>query len=191
MDKSGNGSSNKTVTDGDGYSAKELAQFKLPGYPISRKGWYDRARRENWKIREEPGKGPGGMRQIFIPPPEIGALIEARQRGDIPHSEADTYLVKQPVAASGSVKAVTISPSNEWLVRVAMFANEAEWLRNVDQDRKVGLVLDAFKLTLLLSEGDESRFALLTGKPNAIMSALRLAYEIDCANRGLTPSEDS
>lgn len=70
-------SSEKTVTDGNGYTAEELAQLKLPGYPVSRKGWYDRARRENWEIREEPGKGPGGVRQIFVPPPDVMNLIRS------------------------------------------------------------------------------------------------------------------
>lgn len=82
MNQKGNGSSAKTVTYGYGYSAEELAQFKLPGYPVSRKGWYDRARREHWEVREEPGKGPGGIRQTFVPPPEVQTLIDARQRGD-------------------------------------------------------------------------------------------------------------
>jgi phage repressor protein C with HTH and peptisase S24 domain len=73
----------KSVTDGNGYSAEELAQLKLPGYPVSRKGWYDRVRRDGWEIREEPGKGPGGIRQVFVPPPNVRKLIEDIERANM------------------------------------------------------------------------------------------------------------
>lgn len=68
------------VTCDNGYSADELAKLKLPGYPISRKGWYDRARRENWETKKAPGKGPGGVVELFLPPAHVMALIAARQR---------------------------------------------------------------------------------------------------------------
>lgn len=32
---------------------------------------------------ETPGKGPGGLRREYIPPPEVQALIEAAQRGEL------------------------------------------------------------------------------------------------------------
>lgn len=69
----------QSVTERNGYSADELAKLKLPGYPVSRKGWYDRARRDGWEIREEPGKGPNGLRQVFVPPPHVLALIKSIQ----------------------------------------------------------------------------------------------------------------
>lgn len=66
----------ESVTKRNGYSADELAKLKLPGYPTTRKGWYDRARKDGWEICEEPGKGPGGVRQLFIPPLSVMALID-------------------------------------------------------------------------------------------------------------------
>lgn len=84
MNQDSYSSRGETVTTGNSFSAEELAQLKLPGYPMSRKGWYERARREGWEIREEPGKGPGGVRQMFVPPPQVMALIEPRLRGGAP-----------------------------------------------------------------------------------------------------------
>lgn len=91
----------KSITERNGYSAEELAQLKLPGYPISRKGWYDRARRDGWEIREEPGKGPGGVRQVFVPPPEIMELINSiKKASDHFYGEhrAKQHSIREPAA---------------------------------------------------------------------------------------------
>lgn len=71
----------KSITTGNcsrAFSAFELANLKLPRYPTTPKGWYSVVKNEGWGVREEPGKGPGGMRRTFVPPPEVQALIDAR-----------------------------------------------------------------------------------------------------------------
>jgi hypothetical protein len=75
---------NKTVTLRNTYTATELAEMRLPKFPTSRKNWYALAKREKWDFIEAPGKGPGGLRREFRPPPEVLALIEQHQRGDLP-----------------------------------------------------------------------------------------------------------
>jgi phage repressor protein C with HTH and peptisase S24 domain len=137
----------KSVTERNGYSADELAKLKLPGYPTSRKGWYDRARRDNWEIREEPGKGPGGTRQVFVPPPKVLELIES-----IKHSERMFFGSEQPKEKAVREKAapeyvpapdgfilvphyeVHASAGNGTLVHseqiVDYLAFKADWVRN-------------------------------------------------------------
>lgn len=90
-----------SVTKRNGYSADELAKLKLPGYPVSRKGWYDRARRDGWEIREEPGKGPNGLRQVFVPPPHVQELIDSIQKandGFFGEDKPKQHAVREPAA---------------------------------------------------------------------------------------------
>lgn len=71
------------VTFGNYYSVTDLAAFKLPGFPRSKKGWYSLVAQKVWGYRDVEGSGgKGGIRREYTPPPEVQALIEARQRGE-------------------------------------------------------------------------------------------------------------
>lgn len=73
----------EVVTDGNYYSVSELTALGLPGMPRSKKGWYDWVERKKWKYREvDGGGGRSGIRREYTPPPEVMALIKARQRGE-------------------------------------------------------------------------------------------------------------
>lgn len=74
---------NKTVTSGNTYSATELAAMRLPKFPTTRKSWYQIFEREKWEFVEVPGKGPGGLQRKYKPSPEVLALIEQYQRGEL------------------------------------------------------------------------------------------------------------
>ncbi len=74
----------KTVTEINTYTAIELAELRLPGFPASRKNWYELVAREQWAVIEKPGKGPGGVRREYVPPPEVQAMIDAVLRGETP-----------------------------------------------------------------------------------------------------------
>ncbi len=74
----------KTVTSSNTYTAIELAELRLPGFPTSRKNWYELVAREQWDVVEKPGKGPGGVRREYIPPPEVQLMIDAVLRGETP-----------------------------------------------------------------------------------------------------------
>lgn len=56
----------------------------LPNYPGTERAWLDRVKNENWACVEFRGQGRGGIRREYTPPPEVQALIEARQRGELP-----------------------------------------------------------------------------------------------------------
>jgi len=68
----------ENVTLRNTYTVSELAGFRLPGLPKSRKNWYVRLRKDPWPFIERPGNGPGGIVRAFIPPPDVQALIDAR-----------------------------------------------------------------------------------------------------------------
>lgn len=74
----------RTVTEVNTYTAIELAELRLPGFPASRKNWYELVAREQWRVIEKPGKGPGGVRREYFPPPEVQAMIDAVLRGETP-----------------------------------------------------------------------------------------------------------
>jgi hypothetical protein len=71
----------ETVTGRNSYTATELAEFCLPGFPTSRKNWYRRLRKDAWSFIERRGNGPGGVVREFIPPPDVQALIDAKRQG--------------------------------------------------------------------------------------------------------------
>lgn len=52
----------------------------LPGYPGSVQGWHKLVEREQWPWREVRAKGgKKGLKRLYLPPPEIQALINTRQ----------------------------------------------------------------------------------------------------------------
>lgn len=57
--------------------------MRLPGCPDTERAWLDRAKNGNWKFSEIKGRGRGGIKRVYVPPPEIMALIEGRQRGEL------------------------------------------------------------------------------------------------------------
>ena len=66
------------------FTCSKLAALRLPGYPTSRQGWDKIVKALGWEFTEHHGKGRGGIRREYIPPPDVMALIQARQRGDLP-----------------------------------------------------------------------------------------------------------
>lgn len=62
------------------YSVRDLAAMHLPGYPDTERAWLDRAKNGNWDFKEVVGRGRGGIKRLYLPPPEIVTLIEERQR---------------------------------------------------------------------------------------------------------------
>jgi hypothetical protein len=87
---------NISVTARNTYSAEELARFCLPGYPRTRKNWYEVVKREGWEVVETPGKGRGGLRREYRPPAEVQALIEAVQRGEQAPASPRSATAKPP-----------------------------------------------------------------------------------------------
>lgn len=73
--------------------------MKLPRMPATPKGWYDLVAREKWTeiVASGSGRGrKGGQRREYIPPPEVMALIEAQQRGELPPANPPSHEVREP-----------------------------------------------------------------------------------------------
>lgn len=96
----------------------------------------------------------------------------------------------KPLAWPDSASREIYQVGAEWLVGLAIYATEAQWLRPVPYDRKVAIIIEAYRAVLLLAGGDQTRLKALTDKPEAFLSALRLAYEIDCSRRGIAPGNE-
>lgn len=61
--------------EGPSFTAKELAEMRLPGLPTTERAWLDRCQREGWDFVEVPGRGRGGRRRQFVPTQEMLELI--------------------------------------------------------------------------------------------------------------------
>lgn len=64
------------------FSTQVLARLGLPGMPTSSEGWRTIAINEGWPYQEYPGRGRGGMRREYTPPPRLLELIQRQQRGE-------------------------------------------------------------------------------------------------------------
>lgn len=106
--------------------------------------------------------------------------------GGIALQEGDVKRTPLPTPGT-TIKAERLMPGAEWMARIAMYAGEAEWLQHMDIDRKLGLVMEAFNMILILSGGNDELLSRIMGNKDAMLSALRLAYEIDRATRKDAP----
>lgn len=104
---------NESVTSRNTYSASELARLRLPGYPTTRKSWYELAERENWDSIEAPGKGPGGKRREFLPSQAVLAVI----RQALVRSAFEAY--REQVAAGEPLATAKASFLNDYNARAA------------------------------------------------------------------------
>lgn len=70
------------------FTTKELANFKLPGFPGTTQGWDKVVKSRGWLYLESHGRGRGGVRREYQPPQEVIDLIEKRLRGELPEPAA-------------------------------------------------------------------------------------------------------
>lgn len=78
------------------FTTAELAKFRIPEFPTTPQGWDKRAKNERWPVEIVKGRGRGGERHEYTPPPEIMALIEKRLQGDLPPAEPRPAKVSPP-----------------------------------------------------------------------------------------------
>lgn len=148
------------------FTSKELADMKLPGFPGTSQGWDKLLKARGWEFVESHGRGRGGMRREYLPPPDVLVLIEARQRGEfppekptIPHKSLDsvspTYKVDRPATLEGFVLVpryeVSASMGNGQLIHseqiVDHLAFKSDWVR-----RELGA--NPHNLVLISTVGD-------------------------------------
>lgn len=71
-------------TTSEYFSARQLAEIEIPGYPATARRFKDLADRDGWTYRDIPSPGRGGIRREYQPPAHVLALIRARQAGELP-----------------------------------------------------------------------------------------------------------
>ena len=77
------------------FSVSDLLGMQLPGYPTTRQGWDTLVKRDKWTSREVKGLGgPGGIKHVYQPPPDVIALIKTSQRSELPASQQ--HAVREP-----------------------------------------------------------------------------------------------
>lgn len=84
------------------FSCQQLADLGLPGYPGTRQGWDNLVNTQSWPFIEVRSRGRTGIRREYQPPPEVMALIEKRQRGELPE-----------VQPAGKPGPVTVAPAKQ------------------------------------------------------------------------------
>lgn len=87
-------------SDGGGdvwFSVEDLAEMCLPGYPRSGRRMHDRAKAEGWRSRQVASSGRTGAKTEYSPPPSVLALIQARERGELPAPLQ--HAAREPAAA--------------------------------------------------------------------------------------------
>lgn len=64
----------------EGFACKDLAEMGLPDYPSTVQGWHKLVEREQWLWREVRAQGgKAGVKRLYLPPPDVLALIRGRQ----------------------------------------------------------------------------------------------------------------
>ncbi|MDX9717219.1 MAG: hypothetical protein RBT67_07585 [Thauera sp.] len=65
------------------FTTKQLAELLIPGMPKTAEGWRGIALAEKWDCFEQPGRGRGGVKREYVPPPELLELIRRHMRGEV------------------------------------------------------------------------------------------------------------
>ncbi len=110
---------NSDVNSDVWFTVEQLANLKLPGYPRSGRRWHDRAKLEGWNSRDVASQGRTGKRTEYAPPPEIMALIEARQRNEFPGAGVKPQHTVEQLAAHYNVPQENVVRFEALLQRVA------------------------------------------------------------------------
>lgn len=188
------------------FTAEELAMLNLPGYPRTSRRWHDRAVKDGWLERQVPSQGRTGFRREYTPPPEVQALIEARQRGELPAAAAvrqfvvateDDYIdlippkiggavVKCPgcgafvglIKIDGRVQLEFDSPGAITLMQV-MAALQPVF--NGDAKALYDLSLRAYAVLSLLTAGGEESINDLLSKPNLVLTLAAFCEELNAS----------
>jgi hypothetical protein len=205
----------KVVTDGIYYSIAEIAAFTLPGFPRSKKGWYTFVERNAWIYRDVEGKGGrGGMRREYTPPPEVQALIDARQRGEqLPTPRKPGYKPSPAGAAaiqrSKEIEAMRMaamampppSATNalfdqqvviwaEPAIQMAFIVRAKPQFAKASEDMLRRVALFSFRFVYLYCDGNLQHINQWLSDPAKTDGMIRLAYEGDCIKRGVAPGSD-
>lgn len=183
------------------FTVKELLDLNVPGVPTTKAGIYDRIRKQGWQERIRGGRGgkAGGTKE-YSPPPDVLALIEAKQRGEFVQSKGRANPVRT-VPVTGQVGAPPSAPTGpagpysyaasmtapwvpdaiaEVAVRAMLvLSNLPDIPATLSAKQRSGLVLRLFELLMMATRGDYKKVQELMDNQDALLAALRLAWEAE------------
>lgn len=103
------------------YSCAELAEMRLPGLPVTKKGCIDLVARENWISQKRPGRGGG---YEYQPPAPIMAQIKGKLLQSMAQSAPALPAVKEPTKPTTDL---TLKPANPGHLK--------DWQREIGEAR--------------------------------------------------------
>lgn len=183
------------------YSVSDLVALNLPDFPTSRQGVDAHVKRENWPFKEEKGLGgPGGVKRVYLPPPDLRRQIEIQRRihdataGNIPLHMNELAKARMREAAGAlapgpadpdlapfgtSLNVETVRPSSE-LQAKAIFAlmDMSEIPPGLTLDQRTALTMRLFDLLMMSCGSDAAKLKRVIETPDALKGALRLAWEL-------------
>lgn len=184
------------------FTCAQLAQLRLPGYPTSRQGWDKLVKEKAWPFEEFNGKGRGGVRREYLPPPEIMFLIDARQRGDLPTVPVRSPVEAQPPGKAESERAVyNLSDGTgalldqqaiwaEAAIRLAFIVRSKPQFAIAREDMLQRISLLAFRLVFMFCDGDIQHMNKWLNDAGKTDGLVQMAYEGDCIKRDVAPGSD-
>lgn len=116
------------------YSIAELFELGLEGAPTTRRGWEYLVKTNNWKYREVPSRGKGGVRKEYVPPSEILQKIYDLVLVKNAKDEAIQELVVAETAATVTKNAAELS---NWQREIA--ENRLFVVRYIQQQVRQGM----------------------------------------------------
>lgn len=175
------------------FTVTQLAEMGLPGYPRTARRWHDRAKADGWRSREVASQGRTGYRTEYTPPPAVMALIEARQRGDLPErpmlkacakpvSRQRDLHVKTPLGVSDKLTLYSLEPSGEWLMLATFAISDASWLPDAikkDRQAQIRLALNLYNLLCTHLGSDDAKWQWMMDSEDALQHALHFAYDLE------------
>lgn len=147
--------------------------MKLPRMPVSPKAWYDLVAREKWTGVLVPAQGgrDGGKRREYVPPPDVMALIEARQHCDMPPDRQETRVEAKARPEANSAALATFA---------GIATSSVDWLPPCMKDKdKVELAMKLHLVLQVLVGDDAGKVDYLLDRPDFMDRALKLIYELE------------
>ena len=110
------------------YSAAELAEMKIPGFPTSERRARDRAERDEWISKQVPGKGGRtGLRTEFQPSAEVMAIIKQRA--------LHTMVQSVPAKVQSKTADLTVQNTVLTVLKAPVSTELKDWQRQVGEAR--------------------------------------------------------
>ncbi len=182
------------------FTTKQLANLGLPGAPGTAEGWRGIVTSEEWDYNEHPGRGRGGIRREYIPPPPLLLVIQRHLRGEtITIDDVRAARMKRagfaykpglsgfrrPVIASDAVApyageehAADNQQRQQLMLRLGLLTHDATWLpEELDLGQRATLATRAYAALHAMAANPEILMQL-AGRDEVLELALRLAWAI-------------